>query len=87
MKNIDSLIAATKGRFFTLTFEKKDGTIRTINSKNKYNSLIKGTGSPATDALKAQGFKNAVNRNSETWFSFQPMKVKEFKCGEIHEVF
>ena len=87
MKNIDSLIAATRGRFFTLTFEKKDGTIRTINSKNKYNRLIKGTGSPATDALKEQGYKNSVNRNTETWFSFQPAKVKEFKCGEIHEIF
>lgn len=87
MKNIDQLIAATKGRFFTLKFQKKDGTIRLVNSKDKYLRLIKGTGSPATDALKAQGYKNAVNRNSETWFSFMPEKVIEFKCGSIHETF
>lgn len=86
-QKIDALIQKSAGRFFTLKFEKLDGTIRVINSKNKYNRLIKGTGSPATDALKEKGFKSAVNRNSETWFSFLPEKAKEFKCGEIHEFF
>jgi hypothetical protein len=87
MKNIETLIAASKGKFFTIKFEKLDGTIRTINAKNRYNRLIKGTGSPATKALKEKGFKNAVNRNRETWFTFQPEKVVEFKCGKIHEIF
>lgn len=87
MKNIDNLIAKSKGKFFSITFEKKDGSIRKINGKNRYDRLIKGTGSPATDALKAKGFKSAVNRNGESWFSFMPEKVIEFKCGQIHETF
>jgi phage/plasmid primase-like uncharacterized protein len=86
-KQIDSLIADTKGKFFSLKFIKKDGTIRTINGKDRYNRLVKGTGSPATDALKAKGYKNAVNRNGESWVSFMPEKVVEFKCGAIHETF
>jgi hypothetical protein len=86
-KKIDALIEKTKGKFFTLTFIKKDGTIRTINGKDRYNRLVKGTGSPATDALKAKGYKNAVNRNGESWVSFMPEKVVEFKCGAIHETF
>jgi phage/plasmid primase-like uncharacterized protein len=86
-KKIDALIEKTKGKFFTLTFIKQDGTLRTINGKDKYNRLIVGTGSPATDALKAKGYKNAVNRNRETWVSFMPEKVVEFKCGAIHETF
>jgi hypothetical protein len=87
MKQIETLIAASKGKFFTIKFEKLDGTIRVINGKDKYRRLIKGTGSPATDALKEKGFKSAVNRNREKWFSFQPEKVLEFKCGKIHEIF
>jgi hypothetical protein len=86
-KQIDSLIAESKGKFFTLKFIKQDGTVRTINSKNRYNRLVKGTGSPATDALKAKGFKNAVDRNREGWYSFKPEKVLEFKCGQIHKTF
>jgi hypothetical protein len=86
-KKIDALIEKTKGKFFTLTFIKQDGTLRTINGKDKYNRLIVGTGSPATDALKAKGYKNAVNRNRESWVSFMPEKVVEFKCGAIHETF
>jgi hypothetical protein len=87
MTKIKELIEKSAGRFYTIKFQKKDGTIRTINAKNKYLRLIKGTGSPATDALKEQGFLNSVNRNKETWFSFQPDKVLEFKCGNIHEIF
>lgn len=84
---IDSLIKSANGRFFTLKFIKNDGTVRVINSKDKYRRLIVGTGSPATDALKSQGYKNAVNRNGESWFSFKPERVLEFKCGAIHKVF
>jgi len=86
-KQIDSLIADTKGKFFSLKFIKKDGTIRTINGKDRYNRLVKGMGSPATDALKAKGYKNAVNRNGESWVSFMPEKVVEFKCGAVHKIF
>jgi phage/plasmid primase-like uncharacterized protein len=86
-KQIDSLIAGAKGKFFTLKFVKQDGTLRTINGKDKYYRLVKGTGSPATDALKAKGYKNAVNRNSEGWVSFMPEKVVEFKCGAVHKTF
>ena len=86
-KQIDSLIADTKGKFFSLKFIKKDGTLRTINGKDKYHRLVKGTGSPATDALKAKGYKNAVNRNGESWVSFMPEKVVEFKCGAVHKTF
>ena len=86
-KQIDSLIADTKGKFFSLKFIKKDGTVRTINGKDRYNRLVKGTGSPATDALKAKGYKNAVNRNNESWVSFMPEKVVEFKCGAVHKTF
>jgi phage/plasmid primase-like uncharacterized protein len=86
-KQIDSLIAEAKGKFFTLKFIKQDGTVRVINGKDKYRRLIKGTGSPATAVLKAKGYKNAVNRNRETWVSFMPEKVLEFKCGAIHKTF
>lgn len=86
-KDIRNLIRETKGKFFSITFEKKDGEIRTINAKDKYQRLIKGTGSPATSALRQAGYVSAVNRNKETWFSFQPDSVVTFKCGKIEKTF
>jgi hypothetical protein len=86
-KQIDSLIAEAKGKFFALTFIKQDGTVRTINGKDKYNRLISGKTHPATAALKAKGYKKAVNRNRESWVSFMPEKVVEFKCGTVHKTF
>ena len=86
-KQIDSLIAEAKGKFFTLTFIKQDGTVRTINGKDKYNRLITGKLHPATAIQKEKGYKKAVNRNRESWVSFMPEKVVEFKCGAIHKTF
>lgn len=87
MKIIEQLIEQSKGKFFSITFEKKDGTTRIVNGKDKYFRLIRGGGSPATDALKAKGYKSAVNRNRDDWFSFQPEKVIRFKCGAIEKTF
>ena len=84
---IADLIAATKGKFFSITFEKKDGTIRQINAKDKYIQLIKGTGSAGTDGLKAAGYFSAINRNNQGWFSFKPEAVRHFKCGKIEKTF
>ena len=85
---IDQLIEQTKGKFFSITFEKKDGTLRTINAKNRYDYLVKGNSNhPATQGLKAAGYKSAVDRNRKGWFSFQPEKGVEFKCGAIHKKF
>lgn len=80
---ITNLIEQTKGKFFTLTFLKKDGTLRVINSKDKYNRLLKGGESTSAQA----GYKSLINRNKDSWFSVLPEKVVSFKCGKIQKTF
>ena len=87
MSEVENTIAATQGRFFSITFIKKDGSFRTINAKDRYESHIKGTGSPATDALKAQGYKFLFDRNQKRFFSYKPEKVLRIKCGGIDKTF
>jgi hypothetical protein len=87
MSEIENTIAATKGRFFSITFIKKDGSIRTINAKDRYRSHVKGTGSPATDALKAEGYRFLFDRNRKGFFSYKPEKVLRIKCGGIDKTF
>lgn len=86
-QEIGKIIEATKGRFFSITFKKKDGTIRTINAKDRFDGLVKGVGSPATDALLAKGYMFAVNRNRKRFFSFKPENVLSIKCGKIQKEF
>lgn len=86
-EEIAALIDATKGKFFSLTFVKKDGTIRTINAKDRFTGLIKGVGSPATDALRQGGYMFAVDRNRNSYFCFKPEKVLALKCGKIDKEF
>ena len=86
-ESLQKPVEATKGKFFSLTFVKKDGTIRTINAKDRFTGLIKGTGSPATDALRQGGYMFAVDRNRNSYFCFKPEKVLLFKCGKIDKQF
>ena len=78
---LETLIGSVKGRFFSITFEKKDGTIRTINGKDKYLRLLRGGENKVKDA----GYVSAVNRNKEEWFCFKPNSVVRFKCGAIEK--
>jgi hypothetical protein len=69
-KQIDALIAQTKGKFFSITFFKKDGTRRIINGKDKYQRLL--AGSLKQSPAQAAGYVCFVNRNKETWASAHP---------------
>jgi hypothetical protein len=76
---LDNLIAETKGKFFSITFVKKDGTVRVINGKDKYRRLLKGGEYKGATA----GFVPFVNRNTETWASAHKDAIVTFRCGSL----
>lgn len=82
-EQLRNLIHETKGKFFSITFTKKDGEVRTINGKDKYNRLLRG----GESKVEGAGYLSAVNRNKEDWFSFKPDSVVTFKCGKIEKSF
>ncbi len=67
---IDTIVSRTDGRFMTVTFKKKDGSIRTINCRTGVKKHLKG-GERTTDpnqylivwSMKDQGYRNI---NKET---------------------
>jgi hypothetical protein len=82
-QELHKLIAETKGKFFSVTFIKKDGTVRTINAKNQYKRLLRGGDNKVAHA----GYISAVNRNKDSWFCFKPEGTVRFKCGGVDKVF
>jgi hypothetical protein len=76
---LDNLIAETKGKFFSITFVKKDGSVRVINGKDKYQRLLKGGEYKGATA----GFVPFVNRNTETWASAHKDAIVTFRCGKL----
>jgi hypothetical protein len=76
---LDSLIAQTKGKFFSITFVKKDGATKIINGKDKYQRLLKG----GSDTVRAAGYVPFVNRNTEKWASAHKDAVVTFRCGSL----
>jgi uncharacterized protein HemX len=76
---LDNLIAQTKGKFFSITFVKKDGSVRVINGKDKYQRLLKG----GINNVATAGYVPFVNRNTETWASAHKDAVVTFRCGSL----
>ena len=90
-KTLDQLIAETKGKFFSITFTKKDGSVRTINGKDKYRRLLAG----GTNRVQDMGYVSFVNRNAAgvktptkgNWACAHKQEVLTFKCGDIKAEF
>ena len=78
--SLKELIKNTKGKFFSISFVKKDGTVRKINGKDFYRRLIAGTGE---NTVAAAGYDSFVNRNKESWACAKSENVVFFKCGKI----
>lgn len=77
------LIQSTKGKFFSCTFVKKDGTIRLANGKDKYTRLLVG----GRSTLEGTEYTSFVDRNKDSWIAASDERLREFKCGKIHEIF
>jgi len=88
MKTLDQLIAETKRKFFSVTFTKKDGSVRTINGKDLYRRLMAGG---CKFSAYESGYVPFVNRNASNflnkkggnWVSAHKDEVIKFKCGKI----
>ena len=78
---LQNLIAATKGRFFSVTFTKKNGERRVLNGKNKYLRLLKG----GQNNLAGTPYCSVIDRNLEDWRAVNSDTVAHFKCGKIEK--
>ncbi len=76
---INDLIAQTKGKFFSLTFVKRDGTKRLVNGKDKYLRLLRG----GQSTVDAAGYVPFVDRNKEDWICAHNDSLITFRCGKL----
>jgi len=91
MKTLDQLIAETKGKFFSVTFTKKDGSVRTVNGKDLYRRLLVGGQSTVRQAgyvpFVNRNASNILNKKGGAWVSAHKNEVITFKCGSIKAEF
>jgi hypothetical protein len=70
-------IRGTKGKIFTVRFEKADGTMRTMNCRLGVGKYVKGTGKPHTDPKTVTVFDLQIN----DYRSFNTDRVQWIKTG------
>ena len=92
MKNtteLRKLIQATKGRFFQVSFIKKDGTVRVANGKDLYRRLLADESNPRAgfNPVQGHGYESFVDRNKERWICAKDENLLSFKCGAIEKTF
>ena len=76
---LQELIAASKGKFFSIKFTKNDGTMKIVNGKDKYRRLLAG----GNNSIRQHGFVPFIDRNRENWSCAHKDKVVTFKCGKL----
>ena len=75
------LINSTQGRFFSMTFEKKDGTITSRDCRAKDLKSLAG----GEDKLAHTPYVKFYDQNSKGWRCVHPDRLIELKCGKkIH---
>lgn len=86
---LTTLIRETKGKFFSITFLKNDGTVRIVNGKDRYVRLLAPKSSPRAgiSTVKDAGYKSFVDRNRERWSAAKDENLIAFKCGAIEKTF
>jgi hypothetical protein len=84
-----NLIRQTNGKFFSVVFKKKDGTVRVANGKDLYRRLLADTSSPRSgfNPVQGAGYESFVDRNRESWICAKDENLVSFKCGAIEKTF
>ena len=84
---LKKLIDSVNGRFFSLEFQKLDGTIKKVNGKDFYRRLLSDGPKAGWNPLKGTSFTAFIDRNKEDWSSASDSRLIRFKCGAIEETF
>lgn len=78
---LESLIAATKGRFFSIKFRKSDGTERVACSKDKYFDLLHGGPSKLRNSDAVAFIDRNKGGDRGEYISAKASEVIAFRCG------
>ena len=75
--HLEMLIAASKGKFFSLSFTLPNGEKRVVNGKNFYYSLLV-KGEPSRYKF--------VDRNRNAWAQLKRASNVRFICGKLNTI-
>jgi len=73
---------ADEGKFFKVTFIKKDGTVREMTCRSKVHKYVKGTGKPISDGRISLYEMAADGEGADKYRSMWPSTIKRLKCGD-----
>lgn len=73
------LVQATKGKFFSVAFIKRNGERRVMNGKNFYADLLRGGNSTLEHSMSVP----VVDRNKGEFRAVNADTLISFKCGKI----
>ena len=76
-QQLQNLINSTKGKYFTLAFETKDGDLRVVNAREKDFAHMRG----GVNRLDKTEYVSVFDRNKNGWVSCHPRKIRRLSCG------
>lgn len=77
-KQLAMVINSFGGRFFSITFRKKDGTVTTRCAKRRV-----GEGKAGRSTTREAGYVNFFDINAKGWRCTSPDRVLRVRCGRV----
>jgi hypothetical protein len=78
-KFINNILAATEGKFFTVVFTKKDGTVRTMNCRTGVKKHLKG----GVSTLDASKYLTVYDLQSEGYRAVNYSTIQAVTCNGV----
>ena len=78
-KFINSILATTEGKFFTVVFVKKDGTVRTMNCRTGVKKHLKG----GVSTLDASQFLTVYDLQSAGYRAVNYSTIQSVTCNGV----
>lgn len=78
-KFINSILAATEGKFFTVVFVKKDGSLRTMNCRTGVKKHLKG----GVSTLNASEYLTVYDMQAEGYRAVNYATIQSVTCNGV----
>lgn len=84
--NVEKFRGIVGSNFFTVTFKKKDNTVRNMTGRCGVSKFVKGTGNPVDDGRVVMWETSGGRGGAAAYRSFYPDSIISFKVnGKVYD--
>lgn len=82
IQNLKDMINNTNGKIFTVTFRKKDGSLREMNARMGVQKHLRSDGKVASTTSHISKYATVYDMKAKGYRNINLETLEKFKCGD-----